>query len=624
MTGPPFARVFAGFSLRHATGILRLEQDARRYALYWHEGAIADADSSNPEDTFGRVALEAGLIASSAVGESLRRMAQNPARSQKDILVELGALKGDAVDRALRLTLTRRVLRIFALPSATYSTEEADHGRHEGLGGPIEPRWSLYRGLRSHYDERRLSEELAELGGHAIKLHAAADLEGFGFGEEERAPLSYLGRGYWDVFDLTEACASLPRQVVLAVVQALHAFEQLDVQPASKVNRLRKKGAPGQSTSTQSRAVLGLDVPPGPQPSPRGTSTGLGLSQTIEPVPSSKGTIPPSQVYTSASGTGPAAVVPPLSRPVSPVPSRASSALPPILPPGSVPVQPIVPPRSAPLPPVTAGRRPSAPAAPVQSGTPPGGLAVALRDQITAKLVAVEGNADHFTLLEVGRDATSTQIKESYLRLAKTYHPDRLNIVKLESLRPQVERIFARLSDAFAAIGDEARRKDYLGLLAQGGEAAVKRREDDEAARATRLLTAEEHFKKGEMALRRQSYQTAVDEFQAAVELNDSEAEHYALLAWAKFLCAADKQAVFPEVQAGFKKAMKLNDRCVPAFFHFGQVFRALGDTDKAYAYFQKVLSLSENHVDAAREVRLIEMRKKTTAKGLFDRFKKK
>jgi len=56
-----------------------------------------------------------------------------------------------------------------------------------------------------------------------------------------------------------------------------------------------------------------------------------------------------------------------------------------------------------------------------------------------------------------------------------------------------------------------------------------------------------------------------------------------------------------------------------------GQVHSARGDLERAYNAFQRVLDINPNHVDALREVRLIEMRRaKGEKKGLLDRFKKK
>src|SRR5262249_36592369 len=117
----PFARVVGGLATRNLTGVLRLEQEGRRYATYWLDGAIADADSDNPEDPLGRIALEAGLVESGVISESLRRMAQSRTKTQRDILIEMGALKGDVLERALRLALTRRALRTFALPTASFT-----------------------------------------------------------------------------------------------------------------------------------------------------------------------------------------------------------------------------------------------------------------------------------------------------------------------------------------------------------------------------------------------------------------------------------------------------------------------------------------------------------------------
>jgi curved DNA-binding protein CbpA len=202
------------------------------------------------------------------------------------------------------------------------------------------------------------------------------------------------------------------------------------------------------------------------------------------------------------------------------------------------------------------------------------------------------------------------------------YHPDRLD-QRLEPLRNEVQRIFTRLTEAHSVLSDENRRREYLSILSQGGEAAVKRRADEAAAEAGRAITADEHFKKGQMALRRSMFPAAVEEFQAAVELYDGEADYYAHLAWAKWCNATDKQSAFAEVKGIINRALQLNNKCVDALYFRGQMFSALGENDKAYRSFQIVLQYKDDHVEAAREIRLMEMRKKG-GRGLFDRFRKK
>jgi tetratricopeptide (TPR) repeat protein len=250
-----------------------------------------------------------------------------------------------------------------------------------------------------------------------------------------------------------------------------------------------------------------------------------------------------------------------------------------------------------------------------------------LREQILSKARQVDGGADHFMLLEVDRNVSKEQVRAQYFTLAKMYHPDRLTLLKLETLRPLVERIFARLSEAFSVLSDESRRKEYLRILAEGGEAAVRSKEDKEAARAVAILSSEEHFRQGEMALRRQQFPQALEEFKKALDLNPEEGEHHAMFAWAHWCVTADKDKIVGEVKKAFSKALELNPKCVAAFFYLGQIYKHVGDLDRAYNHFAKVLQLQDSHVDARRELRVLEMRRSKSSDkkgGFFDRFKKK
>jgi tetratricopeptide (TPR) repeat protein len=154
----------------------------------------------------------------------------------------------------------------------------------------------------------------------------------------------------------------------------------------------------------------------------------------------------------------------------------------------------------------------------------------------------------------------------------------------------------------------------------------VTARPEEAKPAATRLLTAEEHLRKRELAARRGMWLAAADQFQPAVHLNDNDAEHHANLAWSRWNATENKDGVYAEVRKTLLRATELSDRCVPAFFFLAQVYSARNELDRAYNTFQRVLSLNENHVEARREVRIIEMRraKGSERKGLFDLFKKK
>src|SRR5690606_17333714 len=162
--------------------------------------------------------------------------------------------------------------------------------------------------------------------------------------------------------------------------------------------------------------------------------------------------------------------------------------------------------------------------------------------------------------------------------------------------------------------------------LRQGGASG----EHEAEAAAARILMAEQHFLRGEQALRPGQMAAAVTELDRAEELGPDEAKHPALLAWARWCANEDKDSARPQVKLGFNLTVDLSPKCVPAFFYRGQVAMAMADIDVALDCFRKVLELEPEHRDAGLQVRLIESRMskgdagKKKAAGLLDRLKRK
>jgi curved DNA-binding protein CbpA len=89
-----------------------------------------------------------------------------------------------------------------------------------------------------------------------------------------------------------------------------------------------------------------------------------------------------------------------------------------------------------------------------------------------------ENAADFYTVLGVSRSATSKQIKAAYRKLALKYHPDK---VKKENEKEKAEEMFVKVSEAYAILSDEEKRKVYDKYGKQGLE-ALERGMDPEAA----------------------------------------------------------------------------------------------------------------------------------------------
>lgn len=72
---------------------------------------------------------------------------------------------------------------------------------------------------------------------------------------------------------------------------------------------------------------------------------------------------------------------------------------------------------------------------------------------------------NYYAVLEVEKTATKKEIKKSYYRLAKKYHPDH------NPDDPQAAERFKLVGEAYRVLSDDASRADYDQKLASGGTA---------------------------------------------------------------------------------------------------------------------------------------------------------
>ena len=228
---------------------------------------------------------------------------------------------------------------------------------------------------------------------------------------------------------------------------------------------------------------------------------------------------------------------------------------------------------------------------------------------IAQRLQLLDRGADHFQLLGVAPDVAAEPLRKAYFALARQLHPDRLAALGISDDGRHAQRLFAEINAGFAILSDPARRARYLDVLRRGGEAAVRAEQARAEELTRRILDAEEAFRRGELALRRDQPQAAVAELERAVQLHPDEADYHAALAWARFCAAPDKQAVAAATRAALDRAIQRAPRSVNPRFYLGRVERMLGRDPEALRHFRDVLAASPNHAEAASEVRVLEAR---------------
>ena len=213
---------------------------------------------------------------------------------------------------------------------------------------------------------------------------------------------------------------------------------------------------------------------------------------------------------------------------------------------------------------------------------------------------AARSGADYYELLGVAPDAIPSVIQSAFFQLAKRWHPDRLG-PDLADVRELATKVFSRMSEAHQILGDPARRKEYDELRREGGGSVE---EQEEVQRVVRAATA---FQKAEVLMKRNNTLAALDEARKAVELDPSQADYIALLAWVE---STQLNVNLEEILARVEKAQRMEPNNIRIRWYRGSLLKRLGKNGKAIGDFRFIVESDPRHVDAQREIRLYEMRK--------------
>ena len=225
------------------------------------------------------------------------------------------------------------------------------------------------------------------------------------------------------------------------------------------------------------------------------------------------------------------------------------------------------------------------------------------KGEIQARLKSIKSE-DYFRMLGVPHDASTEQIQQAFLALAKTWHPDRLPAA-LHDVRDACATIFSHMSEAHQTLIDPKRREQYMHLLKDGGATP------DEQAEVQAVLEAATNFQKAEFFLRRGDLKEAEALCRKAHDADPKPAEYLTMLAWLEAM-KPENQAPKPTLEriAMLDLAIVTNPRLERAYFYRGMLYKRLGNQHAAARDFREAADLNPRNLDAVREVRLFEMRR--------------
>ena len=219
---------------------------------------------------------------------------------------------------------------------------------------------------------------------------------------------------------------------------------------------------------------------------------------------------------------------------------------------------------------------------------------------------------NHFEILDVPETASHKEIRAAYEQLAERAHPDRVN-ASSDAVKQLSAQVFRHIEQAYETLGDARRRQEYILQRKRANRQAALR---DEGHRA---LAAERHFLQGEAALRQRAYETALRLFGQALELYSEDGEYYAHYGWTLHLCHPDNAEMAEEAIEHIKRGIKLaSDREKP-YLLMGRLCKAIGRPGAAEKMFTRSVQIQPDCLEALRELRLINMRRRKE-RGLIGR----
>jgi hypothetical protein len=588
----PLAHLLVTALDRRATGTLVLEEPSgSRHGLYFEAGLPRKVKTAEPVVHLGELLLQGGAISRPAYEATLER-ARVTRRLHGQVLLAERLIEPYTLRSALSEQLCRQVTWLFERPSATQFGYFDRENLLKDWGAPESVRVNtmalIWRGVGEHLSADRVFDIVNALGNARIALREDAPIDDFHFRGRARIIVDVLRGGSHHVESLMRSGLATPEEIS-RVLCALLLTRSL----ALGVPSLPPAGTDASEEPSNARRSA-----PWTFTSPLAGSTFAASAARMTPVPPSDDAPSPSQ-WPSPSAAPPS--IPNTWRELDAYWLAGEATTP------QMSVQ-------TPFP-----ETKSSPSVAAQGADTPTDFVEFIEEQVSAT-DEVSGSDEDRWSDEFNLEPLSTPKPDDAqdLPIPSEPAPDPISLPAPESEPDCFGRSLSFHDEDAAAAPDT--RFDPLTLELQTptdtettapgtsdpteleGEAEL----DVPKSAATYAEDAERLLKRGDIA-------AASREIATALELEPEQGEYVALAAWIR---VQGPSPDVPSILRDVLRSVKLARDSSRAGWHRGLILKRLDKHAAALREFRAIVDRDPLHVDAAREVRVYEMRLKRSPKG--------
>lgn len=235
-----------------------------------------------------------------------------------------------------------------------------------------------------------------------------------------------------------------------------------------------------------------------------------------------------------------------------------------------------------------------------------------LRKSILKKYIQVHSH-NYFEILEIPKTKDKKDIKQAFMKMAKIYHPDRYFHKLDEKCNDYVKEIFQKLNQVYHELLNNISETEKDTVKAPPAASCSKEEQENE-----RVARSEHFFEKGMTLYRQGDLEGAQRALVSAIQVSPKETEYHIQLGLI-FMEGSDAEPNQLDLaESAFSYAMNLSARDARPYFYLGCVYKVRNDFDRSEQMFCRALERNPKYIDAMREIRLINMRKKKSVKQIW------